>query len=562
MPVVFGIMAAILFAQYYLFTPQLSLDTPGMYMVLMLTAGIGAALGRMVNEASHEYPRGRRYGQEATKFVPSVAPTWLTLFAVAMLVIVLVGAFLSSGILRAGSYQRLLGQPVEKEFDASLPPLELQNAPLVSYDMAIRAAEKELANIPALGSQTEVGTMHKQLVDGKLYWVGFLEHRGFFKWWERGSTPGYVRVSATDPSDVKLVTEVEGKKLRLQYLDSAFFGSNAERFLRFNGYATQGLSDLTPEIDDKGRPYLVGSVFERRVGFSGRDATGVVVLDVQTGEREYFSTAKAPAWVDRVQPETFVKEQVGDFLEYVHGWFNPSHTDMLSISGEVDLIYGSDGRAYYFAGLGSTAREGGLIGFMLIDSRTKEVSRYTLPSVTEDVARRAAEGVYPEKQYSATNALPFMVEGQPAYVMALRDRTGIPRSYALVDIRDYQKVAVADTLDAAVRLFHNRQNLDRTATGAQPRADEVVFQAKVLRAAAEVRAGTSNYVFVLDGHGGQLYTADVNRSDDISVTQAGDMVEVRTLQTPQRVQPILQFKNLTLQAQAPKAAKAASAPAP
>src|SRR5690606_19020758 len=115
------------------------------------------------------------------------------------------------------------------DYKAPLPPIDLRNAPLVDVSMAQRAAEKKLSEEAALGSQVELGSFEKQLVGDELVWVAFLEHRGFFKWLDQGATPGYVKVSANDASRVELVTEAEGKKLELKYLNSAFFGDNLER---------------------------------------------------------------------------------------------------------------------------------------------------------------------------------------------------------------------------------------------------------------------------------------------------------------------------------------------
>lgn len=70
------------------------------------------------------------------------------------------------------------------------------------------------------------------------------------------------------------------------------------------------------------------------------------------------------------------------------------------------------------------------------------------------LSQRAAEGVMPEKRYSATNALPFMVHGEPSYVMALRDGTGLARAYAVVNMRSFNIVATGETLQAAIRLYH------------------------------------------------------------------------------------------------------------
>ena len=532
------VFSAVFGGFFYVTTPQLALDSPALWVLLAVSsvcaAGVSSAMSALNNRSG----------------VTALSTAFWLAAGVSVLVIV-VGGFFSTGITRSGGLHDLLGNEKTQDFTKSLPPLELSNAPLVSYDMAERAAEKKLSDIPALGSQVQVGHLQKQLVNGRLYWIGFLEHRGYFTWYRRGATEGYVRVSATNPSDVELVTELNGRKLQMKYLPSAYFGEEAERYLRMHGYATEGLADMSPEIDESGRPYLVTTVFERRVGFAGKDATAVAVLDVQTGEVKRYATADAPAWIDRIQPHEFVADQLDERLEYVHGWINPSQTDRLSVSGDLDGIYASDGRAHFFAGLGSKAREGGLVGFVLIDSRTKEVVRYNVAGVTESVAQAAAEGVFPEKHYRATNALPFMVEGIPAYVMALRDGTGIARAYSVVALTDYQKVAVADTLESAVRLFQGKMNLDRTHTDATPRADEVAVKATVARIGMEVRDGVSNYVMVLEGQGSKLFTADINRAEDLAVTHVGDKVAIRTLQSSARTQPILKFSNETLQALVP-----------
>ncbi len=544
--------AAFVGTAYYVITPTLALDSLGFWFLVFLLLGVPGLGGLLLDLQRKE---NHRYGASRGEFVPKRVPGLLFSCSLVALAAWLVLALASMPMLRSDAYRNLLGVETEKDFSKSLPPIDVNNAPLVSQEMAMRAAEKKLSEIPALGSQARVGQLQKQRIKGELYWVAFLEHRGLFTYLGQGYTPGYVKVSATDASDVELVTEVAGKKLALRYLDSAYFGSNAERMLRFSGYATTGLADFSAEVDDEGRPFMVVTVFDRKVGGRGEEATGVVVLDVQTGQHQFYPVQSAPSWVDRVQPEEFVREQVADRLEYVNGWLNPSNKDKLSISGDVDVVYGSDGEAYFYVGLTSVGRDGGLVGFMLVNTRSKEVTRYSLTGVTEGVAQAAAEGVMPEKKYRATNGLPFLVGGQtPAYVMALQDSTGIARAYAVVDIRDYQRVAVADTLQAAVRNFQSKLNIDRTSVDAASRPNEVVLKAKVVRIGQEVRQGNSTYVFMLEGHAAQLFEADINRAEDLVVTKEGDLVELSTVLNGQRVAPVLSFKNLTLEL-APKAAR-------
>ena len=514
----------------YAFSPQVSLDSAGMWSTLLMATFV-ASVGWQISLAF----KGDSRWQARVYAVPAIT-----------LVVVLAGSIWSSDMLNASRYHALLGEEKQTDFKSSLPPLSLDETPLVSDEMAYRAAEKKLSEIPALGSVAVVGELQKQIYAGELVWVGYLEHRSLWRWLSSKTTPGYVVVSANDPSRVRLVTELDGKPLTMRYLQSGYFNTEVTRHLRLSGYYADGLTDLSPEIDDSGKPYIVATVFDRKVGFSGPDARGVVVLDVQSGDSKFYAKGSEPGWVDRVQPYHFIAKQVQDRLEFVHGWFNPSKKDQLRLSGPLDIVYAADGRSYFFAGITSTGTDGGLVGFMMIDSKSKEVSRYALTGVVEYVAQAAAQGVNPEKAYKATNALPFMVNGSPAYVMSLRDSTGIARSYGVVSIEDYQRVAVADTLESAVRLYQTKRTIDKTGSSAETTAQLTDTKAKVVRIGSEVRGGNTGYLLVLEGHGASLFAADVNRSEDLAVTVAGDEVQVRFLQAEQRVKAVMQFTNLTL----------------
>jgi hypothetical protein len=545
-----GILGIFIFVAlgYYVTTPQISLDSPGLLITLMVLFGYVGTINlrfQLPRKKTGYYAKPQQSKQTAS----SPAGVGIAFMSLAVVTALVLGVQVISSLsmVRSTSYEALLGVESVKDYKTSLPPIDEQNAPLVSYQMAKRAAEKKLSEVTALGSQAHVGDLQKQRIGNTLYWVGFLEHRGFFAWYSQGATPGYVRVSATDASDAELVTSVKDKPLHMRYLNSGYFGDDAERHLRFSGYATKGLTDFSPEVDDEGNPFLVVTVFDRTVGLAGNDATGVIVLDVQTGEQTYYAVKDVPAWVDRVQPQDFVEEQIHDRLEYVHGWLNPSNKDKLAIAGEMDLVYGTDGKAYFYAGITSVGRDNGVVGFMLVNTRTKEATRYSLVGVTESVAQSAVVGVIPEKRYTATNALPFMVDGNtPAYVMALQDETGIARAYGIVDMTDFQRVAVADTLAAALRSFQSTAGIDRTSLTATSHPSEVVLKAKVLRIASEVRGGNSSYTLVLDGQPGKLFAAAISRSDDLAVTKELDVVEIRTLLSTQHVLPVLAFKNVAL----------------
>ena len=63
------------------------------------------------------------------------------------------------------------------------------------------------------------------------------------------------------------------RKYWIKYQPEAFFFSNLERHIYFEGYFTCGLTDYSFEIDDEGNPYWVVTKFKKKIGFNGSDAS-------------------------------------------------------------------------------------------------------------------------------------------------------------------------------------------------------------------------------------------------------------------------------------------------
>jgi hypothetical protein len=449
----------------------------------------------------------------------------------------------SAPMFHSASYRNLIGQVKSKDFNKSLPPIDIKNAPLVSEHMAIQYAQKKLSDIPALGSQVVLGDFVKQNVKGKLYWVSFLEHSGFFQWNKTGATIGYVKVSASNPEDVELVTSVDNKPLTMKYIDSAYFGNNAYRRI-YSENKNLGISDLSSEIDDDGRPYIVATLYDKTIGFGGADVVGIAILDVQTGEVKNYNLQKdVPAWVDRVYPADLLKSQVDDWGKYVNGWFNPSNQGRLKVSNKVDLVYGEDGNCYFYLGITSVGRDNGIVGFMLVNSRTKETILYHLSGADEDVAARTAEGSMPEKHYTATNPLPFSVDGVPTYILTLTDNNGIPRAYAMIDILQYQTLAVQDTLQNTYQLYLNKLAHGNPGVSISDKKENVVsLKGVVDRISNDMKNGTSIYYMTLKGNE-HIFTSTSDISEKLVLSKVGDSVNLSVEKSDQKLFTILKFEN-------------------
>lgn len=467
-----------------------------------------------------------------------------------LLVLFFVIRFLvTSPILHHEAYLQLLGKESASDFSQTLPPIDISQAPLVSSDMALQAMQKRMSEVASIGSQVTVGTPVKQLVQGKLVWVAFMEHRGFTKWWSDGATPGYLTVSAHDPSDVKVVMELHGKPMKLRYLLSAYFGDEVERHAYSSGYRTVGLTNFEPEIDDEGNPYYVGTTFDHKIGFAGGEATGVVVVNAITGEVKGYSLTNVPAWVDRIQPEEFIEEQMADRGEYINGWFNPSDEGRMRVDGTLDLVYGSNGRPYWVGGMAALGTNKGLSGFYFVDSRTKAVHYLKAPSVSQETAGHAVENVNPEKHYSATNPLPFLVNGIPTYVMALRDTQGVSRAFGMVDMRNNQVIGVADTLAATVRTYMSKRSANGSEAIIGVEAKNLTLHGKVVRIASEYRNNqTMYYVTIQVGEKilGNIFTGSSDLSEELVLTKKDDNVVITYSESSTRVVGMSKFHNVDI----------------
>jgi hypothetical protein len=297
----------------------------------------------------------------------------LSMLALSLVGFVLVPVVTSFAGFHSGKYYDLPGEVSIGQFSEDVAAIDMSQVRRVDGRLARNVAEKRLGEDRGLGSRVEVGRMSIQTVNGKLYWVGPLNHSKFRRWVDnRGGTPGYVMVSASNENDVELVMNVRGKPLNLRYNAGAYFADKPERYVYDKGFAAHGRTDWTFEINDEGRPFYVITDYKKRVGFNGADAIGVIVLDVQNGEIESYTIDDAPSWIDRIQPSGFMRRQLNDWGKFKQGWLNSwmGADGVLKTTKGMSLVYGNDGKSYFYTGMQSVGADEGTVGFVLIKTRT------------------------------------------------------------------------------------------------------------------------------------------------------------------------------------------------
>lgn len=450
----------------------------------------------------------------------------------------------SWALFRNGDYRNLIGKvEIGKDLSKHMLPISLEKIRVVDQSLAEILGDKVLGSQPALGSQVTLGEFNIQKVNNDLYWVAPLMHSGFFKWQKNTQgTNGYVMVNACNERDVKLIQEINGKKIYIKYQSEAYFFDNLERYLYFNGYWNVGLTDYSFEIDDAGIPYWVVTKYKKTVGFQGMEAQGVVILNAQTGEISEFGIANAPKWVDRIQPARFIENQLNDWGNYVKGFWNFSNEDKLQITENASLVYGDDNDAYWYTGLTSVGADESTVGFVLVNSRTKKAIWYKQSGATEFAAQNSAKGKVQEKGFSASLPIPYNINNIPTYVMTLKDNGGLVKMYAMVAIEDYTIVGVGNTLREALMAYKNAFNTTGNKINAKSKTEKQNIVSVITRINGDVKNGNTYYYFTLKSSK-KVFIGSSQISNDFPVSAVGDSVQVSFDNDNQEIIDVSMFNN-------------------
>jgi hypothetical protein len=306
-----------------------------------------------------------------------------------------------------------------------------------------------------------------------------------------------------------------------------------------------GLTDYTFEIDDAGNPFWVVTKYDKKIGFAGNEATGVVVVDAQTGAITDYAISAVPKWVDRVQPIDFIEEQLNDWGEYVHGYWNFSNANKLQITEGMTLVYGKDNKSYWYTGLTSVGKEESAVGFVLVDTRTKKTTFYKQSGATEIAAQGSAEGKVQEKGYKASLPIPYNINNIPTYVMTLKDDGGLVKMYAMVAISDYTIVGVGNSMRETLTAFKSVYNMTGSKLNASSLTNKKQLKSVVTRITNDVKNGNSFYYFTTKDYP-NIFVGSSQISNQLPVTIVGDSIKVSFDVDNEEVIDVTTFENSTM----------------
>ena len=527
----YGIALIIVAIYAFVKLPVLRLDFTSGFTTLILFFVLAGILDMMLDR-----------GENTSK----MAKNNFLIAALLLIVIIIIPFFVTSPIFRAGSYRNLLGKVEESVFTEDVSPVSVDKIRIVDKDMAMKLGDKKLGEIPAIGSISKVGEYSIQSVKGELYWVAPLVHRDIIKWLTNlDGTNGYIMVSATNPQDVRLVQNLDGKQIKIVYQEEAYFLQDLHRQIYLCGVVNYGMTEFTFEIDDNGRPYWVVSLYDHAIGYGGANAVGTAIVDAQTGEVKVYSIEDTPSWVDRIQPESFVVQQIKDWGLYVNGFLNSviSEEGVLLPSEGTSLVYGKDGKSYWYTGITSSGGDESTVGFMLVDSRTKEAKLYMQTGATETAAMSTAEGKVQEKNYQATFPVMYNILGKPTYVLGLKDKAGLVKMIGFVSVEDYNIIGMGESKQEAYKNYKEALESEGNDITISQNEDLENIQGTVSRINQDVKGGNTTYYIMLKENNKLIFTATSKISAEIPLTEIGDKVDIYYDKTNSNIISISEFDN-------------------
>lgn len=433
------------FITYYFMLPSLNFKSTDLYifvgaLVVIFTAANALLSGIITN------PQYTDYVKKKSK-IPAI-------IIIVIAAVVIVGYVVSSTVFRASSYSKIIAVDESKSFASDIEETDFKSVPVLDNSAAAALANRSLGDLAKINkvSQFELSNDFTQInYKNSPVRVTTLAYGDIFKWFKNTKTglPGYIVVDMVTQK-AELVMLEEGKYMR--YSTQEHFSKYLMRHVQFK-YPTYIFDQPHFEIDEAGNPYWICPVLDRTIGlFGGTDVKGAVLVNAVTGETKEVSIDEIKndaslQWIDVVYSNNLLVEQYNYYGRLSGGFINSiigQEGVKLATEGSNFLAMNDD--VYMYTGVTSANSDQAIIGFVLVNMRTKDANFYTVSGAKEYSAAASAEGAVQNYQYTSTFPILLNISGQPTYFMSLKDTSNLVKRYAMVNVQNYQVVVTGETI--------------------------------------------------------------------------------------------------------------------
>ncbi len=521
--IVVALIAA--FVYYYVTIPAFNIHSVGTWwFIIGAVAIVGFAVeGRKIIQ---EHGSGVEFIKEQKKLKISISIAGkITLGVLGVLLVILaIGALLSSPIINAKKYQQLM--TVEnRDFTQDISEVDYNTIPILDKDSAALLGNRKMGSMVDMVSQFEVSGDYSQInVNNKPVRVTPLTYASPIKWLTNQSSgiPAYIKIDMAT-QDTECVKLEQG----IKYSKAEYLNRNIYRHLRFR-YPTYIFTEqIFFEIDEEGTPYWICPVKKFNIGlFGGVTIGNVVICNAVTGECTDYKIDEVPQWVDKVYQAELLMELYDYNGTLKHGYFN-------SVLGQKDCLQTTNGYNYIaleddvwvYSGVTSVSGDQSNVGFVLMNQRTMETRFYKIEGATEESAMSSAEGQVQNLGYRATFPLLLNISGEPTYFMALKDDAGLVKMYGMVNIQKYQWVATGNTIQECEKAYSKLLKNNGITSSLEKKSKTI--SGRITNFIPVNIEGNTHIYFALEGEE-EVFDVDLANTDllDIVKYQQGDMIKI------------------------------------
>lgn len=459
-------------------------------------------------------------------------------------VVGIIGYLSGATFFRAQSYSKLLTVE-EGDFAEDVAEIDFSSVPRLDSTSAKNIATRTLGELSDYVSQFVVSEYSAQInYKNTPVRVNALAYGDIFKWLKntKEGIPAYIIVDMTTQEGQIVRMENGG----MRYTPDEHFNRYLARHLRFQ-YPTLMFEAPNLEIDENGQPYWVVPVLDKTIGlFGGTDVIGAAVVNAVTGETQLVSVSKDSKlktestvndpewqWLDRVYSANILNAQYNYYGKLSGGFIN-------SVIGQEDVKVTSEGYnylalnddVYMYTGVTSISSDQSIIGFVLLNQRTKETKYYAVSGALEQTAQTSAQGAVQQYGYVATFPLLLNISGEPTYFMALKDSSQLVKMYAMVNVKQSTIVGTGYNLtecteNYAAELKRNGVNLeiDVDHMGDESAANpEAPATKEVSGTVAEIRSvvtGGETYFYIRLTETAAFYKVPVANAEKVVLLNVG-----------------------------------------
>ncbi len=389
------------------------------------------------------------------EYVPYVKRQAIVPLAIGLVFVLIlgIGYLVSAPLFRARAYSEII-EVTEEEFGAgdsitTIDSLEdFKTVPMIDKDVALNLANKTLGDLSDWVSQFVIDEKYSTQVnfDGNPYRIFPLKYGDVFKWIKntKEGFPAYIAVNMYTQETEAFILKDHGLS-NIQVSTGEYLNERLDRVLRFK-FPTYMFGTPSLEINEAGEPYWVCEYYDKTIGLvGGTDVKGVVLVNacdkndiVDFKDVDELKNSKEYSWIDQIYSDDLLVQQYNYYGKYNGGFINGyiGQTGVMTTTvGSSYIASGDD--VWLYTGVTSVTNDDSIIGFAIINQRTKEAVFQEISGTTESGAQTSAQGIVSDKGWTATFPLLLNIDGEATYFMALKDND-VVKSYAMVSVERVQ----------------------------------------------------------------------------------------------------------------------------